>query len=354
MINACIVGCGRISKKHINAILSFNSRIRLVALVDTNTSSLEESFEYFNSHPKCPNNKPKCYDDLSKLLVDFDNSCIQLDLAIICTPSGLHPKHCKLFGRKGLNVCTEKPMATHFAEGRDLVHEFDSLPGDLFVVKQNRFNRTVTFAKSLLEQKKLGRLKMINCNVFWQRPQSYYDQAAWRGTWEFDGGALMNQASHYVDLLTWLVGPVESVFTNLSTTRDIEVEDTASVSVRWRGGAIGSLNVTMLTYPKNLEGSLTILGEKGSIKLAGQALNKIDYALIEDTFYDEDVLEKINYSIDSIYGHGHEAFYANIINHLEGNHDALCTGREGLKSLEFLTACYKSACTGGKVSLPLL
>ena len=175
-----------------------------------------------------------------------------------------------------MHVVTEKPMATRWADGLDMVKACDRAGVRLFVVKQNRRNATLQLLKRAVEQKRFGRIFMVTINVFWSRPQSYYDSSKWRGTWEFDGGALMNQASHYVDLVDWLVGPVESVQAYIATlARNIQVEDTATVGVRWRSGALGSVNVTMLAYPKNFEGSVTILGEHGTVRIGGVAVNEI-------------------------------------------------------------------------------
>ena len=144
--------------------------------------------------------------------------------------------------------------------------------------------------KRAIDEKRFGAFKMVHLNVFWTRPQAYYDQGnGWRGTWEFDGGAFMNQASHYVDLIEWLIGPVERVQAMMSTTRDIEAEDTGVVNIKWRNGALGSMAVTMLTFPKNLEGSITILGETGSVKIGGVAVNEIQTGLCDRCDYDDEV-----------------------------------------------------------------
>ena len=189
--------------------------------------------------------------------------------------------------------------------------------------------------------------------MFWSRPQSYYDQADWRGTWEFDGGAFMNQASHYVDLLEWLIGPVEKVQCMVSTTRDIEVEDTGVMNVRWRNGALGSMSVTMLAYPHNLEGSITILGERGSVRVGGVAVNEIQlWKFAEPRDYDEQVVSA-NYETTSVYGFGHPLYYRNVIDVMRGTAQPETDGREGLKSLELLIAAYLSARDGRTVSLPL-
>ena len=192
-------------------------------------------------------------------------------------------------------------------------------------------------------------------NVFWQRPQQgYYDQAKWRGTWDMDGGAFMNQASHYVDLLEWVIGPIESLHAYTATlARDIETEDTGVMSVKWRSGALGSLNCTMLTYPKNLEESITILGEKGTVRIGGVAVNEIQEWQFADKQPDDEQIKQASYATTSVYGFGHPLYYENVINVLRGLASPDVDGREGLKSLEVLIAAYRSARDGVRVGLPL-
>ena len=195
---------------------------------------------------------------------------------------------------------------------------------------------------------------MVALNVFWSRPQEYYDSASWRGTWEFDGGAFMNQASHYVDLLDWIVGPIESVQAYTATlARDIEVEDTGVISVRWRNGALGSMNVTMLTYPSNLEGSITIIGEMGTVRIGGVAVNKILQWQFADKRPEDEGIVQASYETSSVYGFGHPLYYDNVIKVMRGEATPETDGREGLKSLEVLIASYLSARDGKRVALPL-
>jgi UDP-N-acetyl-2-amino-2-deoxyglucuronate dehydrogenase len=190
--------------------------------------------------------------------------------------------------------------------------------------------------------------------VFWTRPQEYYDSASWRGTWEFDGGAFMNQASHYVDLLDWIVGPIESVQAYTATlARDIEVEDTGVISVRWRNGALGSMNVTMLTYPCNLEGSITIIGELGTVRIGGVAVNKILQWQFSEERPEDEGIAQASYETSSVYGFGHPLYYDNVIKVMRGEAAPETDGREGLKSLEVLIASYLSARDGRRVALPL-
>jgi UDP-N-acetyl-2-amino-2-deoxyglucuronate dehydrogenase len=224
----------------------------------------------------------------------------------------------------------------------------------LFVVKQNRRNSTLQLLKRAVAEKRFGRIYMVNINVFWTRPQEYYDAAKWRGTWELDGGAFMNQASHYVDLIDWLIGPVESINAMTATLeRDIQVEDTGVLNIKWRSGALGSMNVTMLTYPKNLEGSITIIGEKGTVKVGGVAVNEIQHWQFEDSKDYDANIQSANYETTSVYGFGHPLYYKNVIDVMRGTAEAETDGREGLHSLEVLIAAYLSARDGKNISLPL-
>jgi len=271
----------------------------------------------------------------------------------LCTPSGIHPYQTEVVAAHGVHVMTEKPMATRWIDGIAMVKACDKAGVRLFVVKQNRCNSTLQLLKRAVQEKRFGQIRMVHLNVFWTRPQEYYDQAKWRGTWELDGGAFMNQASHYVDLVDWLIGPVDSIQAMTSTTRDIEVEDTGVLNIKWRNGALGSMAVTMLTYPKNLEGSITILGDKGSVRVGGVAVNDIQLWEFEDERdYDKDVAS-VNYETTSVYGFGHPLYYKNVVDVLRGEAEPETDGREGLKSLELLIAAYLSARDGRTIALPL-
>jgi len=334
-----IVGCGRISKNHFGAIEKHAENIELAAVCDIESQTLVEHKERY----KVPG-----YRQLEEMLKSE-----KLDLVALCTPSGIHPDQAAMAAKYGVHVMTEKPMATRWQDGVRMVKACDEAGVRLFVVKQNRRNTTLQLLKRAVEEKRFGKIHMVHLNVFWSRPQEYYDQAKWRGTWEFDGGAFMNQASHYVDLLDWLIGPVDKVQAMMSTTRDIEVEDTGVLNVRWRNGALGSMSVTMLTYPKNLEGSITILGEKGTVRIGGVAVNDIQlWQFDEPRDYDQQI-NAANYETTSVYGFGHPLYYKNVIDALRGDAEPETDGREGLKSLELLIAAYLSARDGRTISLPL-
>jgi UDP-N-acetyl-2-amino-2-deoxyglucuronate dehydrogenase len=251
----------------------------------------------------------KPFSNLTGLLADTT-----ADIVILTTPSGLHPEQAIEVAAAGRHVMTEKPMATRWHDGLRMVKACDDANVRLFVVKQNRRNATLQLLKQAVEQGRFGRIYMVNLNVFWTRPQAYYDSAAWRGTWEFDGGAFMNQASHYVDLLDWLIGPIESIQAYTATlARNIEVEDTGVISVKWRSGALGSMNVTMLTYPKNLEGSITIIGEKGTVRVGGVAVNEIQHWEFSEPHADDEKVKQASYETTSVFGFGHPLYFVNVI-----------------------------------------
>ncbi len=358
-INIALVGCGRISKNHIRAIAYHNKKINFIAICDSSKNRIEaaiKNFDLFKKEFKIVNeNKIKHYFDFNLLISDIKEKKICLDLIVLATPSGLHAEQTKLSANVGINVCTEKPMATNWKDGLDMNKVCKKKGVKLFVVKQNRYNKTLLLLKKQLLKNRFGKLSIININVFWQRPQNYYDQDNWRGTIKFDGGALMNQASHYVDLLHWLVGPVESISASTATLgRDIEVEDSAALQIRFKNGAIGTMAVTMLTYPKNLEGSITILGEKGTVKIGGVAVNKIEHWDFKDkNEQDESDVYDANYETDNVYGNGHIPYYENMIKSLNNEEEAICDGHEGLKTLELICAAYKSSSTNKVIKLPL-
>ncbi len=339
-IRMAIVGCGRISKNHFGSIEKHIDELELAAICDVDPVILAEHAEKY---------KVPSYSDMEDMLEKE-----QPDIVVLCTPSGIHPDQAVLAARHKVHVMTEKPMATRWKDGVRMVKACDEAGVWLFVVKQNRRNSTLQLLKRAVVEKRFGKIHMVHLNVFWTRPQSYYDQGnGWRGTWEFDGGAFMNQASHYVDLFDWLIGPVDKVQAMMSTTRDIEVEDTGVLNVKWRNGALGSMSVTMLTYPKNLEGSITILGEKGTVRIGGVAVNDIQLWQFEEPKDYDQQIQSANYETTSVYGFGHPLYYKNVIDVLRGNAEPETDGREGLKSLELLIAAYLSARDGKTVSLPL-
>jgi len=334
-----LVGCGRISRNHVEAISRVDG-LELVAVSDVDEMRAKAISD--------PLGIPS-FTSYEEMLDE-----VECDVVTICTPSGFHAVQGVLAANTGHHVVTEKPMAISLKEADELVHACDEAKVHLFVVKQNRLNAPVQMLKRAVDRGRFGRLYMANCTVRWTRPQEYYDQAPWRGTWEFDGGAFMNQASHYVDLIQWIVGPVENVMAKTATlARKIETEDSGVAILRFRSGALGVIEVTMLTYPKNMEGSLTILGEKGTVKIGGTAVNKVEHWEFADSDPDDEIVRRLDINPPNVYGFGHEGYYRNVLAVLRGEAKADTDGRAGRKSLELILGIYESAKTGCDVPLPL-
>jgi UDP-N-acetyl-2-amino-2-deoxyglucuronate dehydrogenase len=334
-----LVGCGRISRNHFDALRKIEG-ITLTAVCDivperARAAAEQEGVPSFAS-----------YEEMLKRA--------DCDIISVCTPSGLHAAQGALAGRAGKHVITEKPMAITLGQADELVKACDDAGVFLFVVKQNRLNPPVQLLKRAVDKGRFGRIFLANTTVRWQRPQDYYDAAPWRGTWEFDGGAIMNQASHYVDLIQWLVGPVESVMAKTATqARRIEAEDSGVALLKFRSGALGVIEVNVLTYPRNLEGSITILGEKGSVKIGGTAVNRVEHWLFADYDDDDKLVDSANTNPPNVYGFGHEGYYRNVLAVLRGEAQPQTDGRAGRKSLELILGIYESAKVGREVPIPL-
>lgn len=338
---AVLVGCGRIADRHFDAI-DARQDVRLVAVCDEVPERARAAGERLGV---------PAFTSYAAMLAETE-----ADVAVICSPSGLHPQHGIMAAKRGLHVICEKPMATRLEEADALVEACDSSGVHLFVVKQNRLNPPVRLLKQAIVKQRFGRIYLVNTTVRWNRSQQYYDMAPWRGTWEFDGGAFMNQASHYVDMVQWLAGPVQSVSARTATlARQIETEDTGVALLRFRSGALGVIEVTMLAYRANLEGSVTIVGERGTAKIGGTAVNRIDHWEFATPDPMDEQVERWKSVPDppSIYGTGHRGYYDNVVRVLRGEAQADTDGREGRKSLELILGIYESARTGREVALPL-
>jgi len=334
-----LIGCGRISGNHFDAIRNIDG-LALSAVCDNVEARAREAGEaqgvpWYTSH--------------AEMLAKSD-----ADVVTICTPSGLHAQHGIAAAKAGKHVVAEKPMAITLDQADSLVRACDDAGVHLFVVKQNRLNPAIQLLKRAVDKGRFGRIYLANTTVRWQRPQDYYDAAPWRGTWEFDGGAFMNQASHYVDLIQWLVGPVESVVAKTATlARRIEAEDSGVAVLRFRSGALGVIEVNVLTYPKNWEGSITIIGEKGTAKIGGTAVNRVDQWVFADYDDDDKKIEGAATNPPNVYGFGHEGYYRNVVAVLRGEAAPETDGRAGRKSLELILGIYESAKTGRDVPIPL-
>lgn len=322
-----ILGCGKIAEAHLKALQEQPSTYELIAIADIQYDRAQQSASQYNV---------KAHPSLEAML-----AAEKLDLVVLCTPSGLHPSQARICAEADVACLTEKPLGCFYKEALDVVQFFEQRNVPLFVSYQNRYNPTVQTVRKWFEEGKLGKLYMIQANVFWQRPQAYYDTAAWRGSRHLDGGAFMNQACHYVDLVQWFGGEIESVKSEVSTlARNIECEDTGAAIIRFKSNAIGVLAVTMLTYPENHEGSITLLTENATIKIGGKSLNKLELCKSKD----ESIFTESEKSLDPVntYGSGHGEYYRKLYHYIkEPYHPEAINGREGLKSLKVLAEIYQ-------------
>ncbi|MDC0831666.1 Gfo/Idh/MocA family oxidoreductase [Geitlerinema sp. CS-897] len=339
-LQVALVGCGRIAKRH--AELLGNGIIKgatLAAVCDFDRSRAQVYGDRFSV---------PVYTDMDAMLRKED-----IDIVSILTPSGLHAEHVLHLAPYGKHLIVEKPMALTLEDADAAIEACDRHGCKLFVVKQNRFNVPVVKLRQALESGRFGKLVMGTVRVRWCRRQEYYDQDAWRGTWAMDGGVLTNQASHHIDLLQWMMGDVESVMAMSRTALvDIEAEDTAVVILRFRNGALGVIEATTATRPKDLEGSLSILGENGSVEIGGFAVNQMKvWNFAEELPEDREVLEKYSVNPPNVYGYGHQAYYEHVVQSIRNNTHQLVDGLEGRRSLELINAIYESIETGREVQL---
>jgi UDP-N-acetyl-2-amino-2-deoxyglucuronate dehydrogenase len=340
MLKFALVGCGRIAKRH-SELLGFKQieGAELAAVCD----NVHEKAIKIGKQFKVP--AYQCMDEMMK--------AEDVDAAVVLTPSGLHAEHVINLSKYGKDIIVEKPMALTIRDADAMIESCDKNNCKLFVIKQNRFNVPIAKLREALEKGRFGKLVLGTVRVRWTRHQSYYDQDAWRGTWAMDGGVITNQASHHVDLLEWMMGDVESVFAKTTTALvDIETEDTAIVILKFKNGALGVIEATNATRPTDLEGSISILGEKGSVVVAGIALNKLETWAFEDKEQsDSHVLESFSVNPPNVYGFGHKAYYEHVINCITHRGQNLVDGFQGRKSIELISAIYESAETGEEIFL---
>lgn len=333
MYKVALAGCGRISKNHIEAleVLKNEGIAEIAACCDVIPERAIEAAMKIGG--TC-----KTYSDLGKMLAET-----KCDLVSLCTPSGLHPYQAIQAAEAGCNILSEKPQGCSLEACDKAIEAAEKAGVKYMVVKQNRFNPSIQLLRRAYEAGRFGKIYMILANVLWTRPQEYYDMAPWRGTYELDGGCLSNQASHYVDLVQWFGGEVSEVKALLSTQKiKMEAEDTITVALKFAGGTIGNINATVLTYPKNLEGSITILGEKGTARVGGFALNKIEQWQFADKNPMDEEVENANTAPVSVYGHGHLPYYRHVFDVLDGKCEAICTGIEARETVEIITMAYKN------------
>lgn len=332
-LKCAIIGCGRISYKHVEAIVDNDERIELVATCDIiEERAIEKKEQYLETFPQ---QEVKVYTDYHSMLQE-----VQPDIAVICTESGYHGKIAIQCLEHNSHVLIEKPMAMNLDE-IDRINELADEKGlKVAVAHQNRFNPPIQKLKKALEEKKFGKLVNITGRVLWNRNQNYYDMAPWRGTKELDGGTLMNQCIHNLDILIWLMdSEVQSVKSERGTfLRDIEMEDYGVILMRFDNGKIGLLEGSADVYPKNLEETISVFGETGTAVVGGLAMNKIEVWNFEDK--DEVITDEHEEEVDSVYGHGHTPLYQDFIESITTDRQPLISGREARKSVEVLLKAY--------------
>jgi UDP-N-acetyl-2-amino-2-deoxyglucuronate dehydrogenase len=339
-IKFALVGCGRIAKRH-SELLGLNQidGAKLVAVCDNVIDKANKIAAQF---------KVPAYKDMDEMMRSES-----IDVVVVLTPSGLHAEHVINLSKYGKHIMVEKPMALTIKDTENMIYACDVNNIKLFVVKQNRFNVPVVKLREALDAGRFGKLTLGTVRVRWARHQAYYDQDLWRGTWGMDGGVLTNQASHHVDMLEWMMGDVESVFAKMTTAlADVETEDTAIVTLKFKSGALGIIEATTAARPTNLEGSISILGENGTVVVAGIAVNEMQTWVFEDEQEgDSSVLEEFSVNPPNVYGFGHQAYYEHTIDCIKNGSANLVDGLQGRKSIELINAIYESAETGKEVFL---
>ena len=343
MLNFAIVGCGRIARKHAGNLGEGKiPNAKLTAVCDIQ----EDRAKHYGEKYDVP-----WYTDMHKMMeVEGQN----IDVLDILTPSGDHAEHTVQLAKYGKHIVVEKPMALTLDDADRMIEACDRAGVKLFVVKQNRLNLPVKKLREAVENNHFGKMVMGTVRVRWCRDQEYYDQDAWRGTWQHDGGVFANQAIHHVDLLQWMMGPVESVYAKSATRLvNIEAEDTGVVILKFKSGALGVIEATTGTRPKNIEGSISVLGEKGTVEIGGFAVNemKIWNFVDQDEKEKEDIIASYRNNPPDVYGYGHTEYLANVVESITEKKSALVDGLAGRKSLELIAAIYESIETGKEVQV---
>jgi UDP-N-acetyl-2-amino-2-deoxyglucuronate dehydrogenase len=336
-----LVGCGRISRKHADTIKNKLADSDLVAVCDIHIAKAKKLGDEY---------EVDYYSNYNKMLSEHP----EIQVVNILSESGNHAKHTiDIVSNYQKHVVVEKPMALTLEDADKMIRTCDENGVKLFVVKQNRYNLPVMKLREALESGRLGNIVMGSVRVRWCRPQHYYDQDEWRGTWAMDGGVFTNQASHHVDLLEWMLGEPMSVFAKSRTALvNIETEDTGIAIIKFKSGALGLVEATTATRPKDLEGSLSILGENGSVVIEGFAVNEMKtWNFVNENPEDKDILENYIENPSNVYGFGHIRYLENVCESLLHDKKALVDGLEGRKSLELIHAIYESIETGKEVFL---
>ncbi|MCB0710025.1 MAG: Gfo/Idh/MocA family oxidoreductase [Chitinophagaceae bacterium] len=330
-LNFAIIGCGRIAQRHAEHIQNNGSLLAVCDIVKDKADALALKYG------------AKSYTDFEKLLQENQN----LDVVAVCTPNGLHAQHSIAALKAGFHVLCEKPMALSVQDCGDMINAAERANRRLFIVKQNRFNPPVATVKKILDEGRLGKIYSVQLNCFWNRNEAYYHNS-WKGTKELDGGTLFTQFSHFIDLLYWLIGDIKdahSIIHNYHHAGIIEFEDTGVVTLQFYNGAIGTINYTVNSFEKNMEGSLTIFAEKGTVKIGGQYLNELEYQHIDGYNVKDLPAGNPPNSYGQYFGSmsNHDKVYENVCDVLSNGGIIATNGFEGLKTVEIIDKIYSAS-----------
>lgn len=346
-INYALIGCGRISLNHIAAALSNKDKLEIVAICDIDQERIEIIKKEFNL-----NENVKCYNDYHEMLKNEE-----LQLIAIATNSGNHAEIALDCIDAGVNLIIEKPIALSLSDADEIIKRSQEKGIKVCACHQNRFNKSIQKIHSAIEENKFGRLYHATAHIRWNRGKDYYDQAKWRGTWCNDGGALMNQCIHNIDLLRWMMGDeIEEVvgFTDRLAHDYIEAEDLGLALIKFKNGAYGIIEGTTNIYPKNLEETLYIFGENGTVKAGGKSVNIIEeWRFADEKQSAEEIKALFSENPPNVYGFGHTPLYEDVIDSIVNNRTPFVDAQAGRRALELVLAIYKSAAEGRSVKLPL-
>lgn len=336
-IRFALIGCGAISQKHITALAKVEGA-EVVAAFDINP----EAAAAFGKKYNIP-----AFTNMDELVAKATP-----DVFNILTPSGLHAQNILDLIKYERHFVVEKPLALRLEQVDTILRQCDVKGLKIYVVKQNRFNSPITKLREALDKGRFGKMVMGTVRVRWSRDQAYYDQKSWRGTWAYDGGVLTNQASHHIDMLLWMMGDVESVMAKITTRLvNIEAEDTGVAILKFKSGALGIIEATTATRPKDIEGSISVLGEKGSVEVGGFFMNELKvWNFVQPDDMDKDVWDKYA-KVPNEPAWNHAEFFRDVVGSLRTGKRGLIDGIEGRKSIEVINAIYESAETGKEVEL---
>ena len=337
MRTIALVGCGRISDRHLK-VIGMIPQLKLIGVCDRQADRAQAAATAYDV--------PAYLDALEMV------KALKPDIVSVLTDSGLHPAIGCLLAPHVPVLVVEKPMALTLEDADRLIETCEAHGTKLFVVKQNRFNPPIVALKRAVEEGRFGKMVLGTVRIRWARTQAYYNQDAWRGTWKQDGGVLTNQASHHIDLLQWLLGPVDSVKAYVSTRLvDIEADDTGVAVLKFKSGALGVVEATTATRPADLEGSISILGEKASVVIGGFSVNKPITWNFVDHRPEDDEIHKLITNPPNVYGFGHLPYYQHVLESLDTGRNSMLAGLEGRKSVEIINALYESAFMGREVHI---